>query len=169
MREIIKEVISSGVYNLSDLLRKINTLWLQASLTDQERDELIQLAQENANPEYGNKPIQDQLNTILERVASLETAFPHFVQRLNPLVEKFRSQGKLRNGQSGILGTGLGKAHGNNLANALITGNGGSPRLTTTYGNPVDLVCMRPSGKKKRDKVHLSQYALKGPCIHQNG
>lgn len=57
MREIIKEVISSGVYNLSDLLRKINTLWLQASLTDQERDELIQLAQENANPEYGNKPI----------------------------------------------------------------------------------------------------------------
>lgn len=88
MREIIKEVISSGVYNLSDLLRKINTLWLQASLTDQERDELIQFAQENANPEYGN---------------------------------------------------------------------------------PVDLVCMRPSGKKKRDKVHLSQYALKEPCIHQNG
>lgn len=74
MREIIKEVISSGVYNLSDLLRKINTLWLQASLTDQERDELIQLAQENANPEYGNKPIQDQLNTILERVASLENS-----------------------------------------------------------------------------------------------
>lgn len=74
MREIIKEVISSGVYNLSDLLRKINTLWLQASLTDQERDELIQLAQENANPEYGNKPIQDQLNTILERVTSLENS-----------------------------------------------------------------------------------------------
>ena len=74
MREIIKEVISSGVYNLSDLLRKINTLWLQASLTDQERDELIQLAQENANPEYVNKPIQDQLNTILERVASLENS-----------------------------------------------------------------------------------------------
>lgn len=74
MREIIKEVISSGVYNLSDLLRKINTLWLQASLTDQERDELIQLAQENANPEYGNKPIQDQLNTILERVACLENS-----------------------------------------------------------------------------------------------
>lgn len=74
MREIIKEVISSGVYNLSDLLRKINTLWLQASLTDLERDELIQLAQENANPEYGNKPIQDQLNTILERVASLENS-----------------------------------------------------------------------------------------------
>ena len=140
MREIIKEVISSGVYNLSDLLRKINTLWLQASLTDQERDELIQLAQENANPEYGNKPIQDQLNTILERVARVVS-----------------------------LGRGWEKPMAKNLANALITGNGGSPRLTTTYGNPVDLVCMRPSGKKKRDKVHLSQYALKEPCIHQNG
>lgn len=35
---------------------------------------MIQLAQENANPEYGNKPIQDQLNTILERVASLENS-----------------------------------------------------------------------------------------------
>lgn len=72
MKEIIMEVVASGIYNLADVLRKIDTLWFQSSLTDDDRKELIQLAQENANPEYGNKPFQDQLNSILERVLNLE-------------------------------------------------------------------------------------------------
>ncbi|OUN15093.1 hypothetical protein [Pseudoflavonifractor sp. An85] len=72
MKEIIQEVIASGIYNLSDLLKKIDTLWLQASITDEERQALIQAAQENANPEYGYAGFQEQLNTILDRVDALE-------------------------------------------------------------------------------------------------
>lgn len=41
MKEIIMEVIVSGVYNLADVLRKIDTMWVQSSITDDDRQELI--------------------------------------------------------------------------------------------------------------------------------
>lgn len=34
MYEIIKSVIQSGRYELTDMLTKIDTLWVQGSLTD---------------------------------------------------------------------------------------------------------------------------------------
>lgn len=73
MKETILEVIASGVYNLMDLLRKIDVLWLQSSITDDERQELIVAAQENANPEYSYSDAQYQLNQVFERLGVLET------------------------------------------------------------------------------------------------
>lgn len=57
MKEIVSEVITSGVYNLADVLRKIDTLWLQSSPTDDDRQELIMAAQENANPACCYSPL----------------------------------------------------------------------------------------------------------------
>lgn len=37
MYEIIKSVIQSGRYVLADMLTKIDTLWVQSGLTDDER------------------------------------------------------------------------------------------------------------------------------------
>lgn len=49
MYDITKSVIESKNYELSDMLRKIDVLWVQGSLTDEQRNELIDLARNNAN------------------------------------------------------------------------------------------------------------------------
>lgn len=53
MYDIIKSVIVSGVYELSDILKKIDTIWLQGDITDEQRTELMEMARENANPMNG--------------------------------------------------------------------------------------------------------------------
>lgn len=49
MYDIIKNVILSGRYELSDMLKKIDTIWLQGDIQEEERTELVALAQEKAD------------------------------------------------------------------------------------------------------------------------
>lgn len=71
MQKIIENVIDSKNYELSDMLKKIDTLWLQGSITDEVRTRLSDKARVNAN-------IQNSLNLILKieeldrRVKALE-------------------------------------------------------------------------------------------------
>ena len=60
MYSIIKEVLIKGNYELVDVLNKINKLWIEGSLTEEERDELVNLARTNANPNnsYAENTIQ---------------------------------------------------------------------------------------------------------------
>ena len=64
MYEIIKNVILTRNYNAEGLVNKIETFWVQERLTDEQREELIQLAYENAKD-------MDQVN-ILAKIADLE-------------------------------------------------------------------------------------------------
>ena len=41
MYDIVKNVIISGDFRLSDMQTKIDTLWVQGDLTEDERNELI--------------------------------------------------------------------------------------------------------------------------------
>lgn len=76
MYEVTKNVILSGNYELTDILAKIDTLWLQGSLTDAERLELIELARVKADPSHSFAPLQAQIDALAERVAKLENAEP---------------------------------------------------------------------------------------------
>lgn len=49
MYEIIKRVIASGQYDLTAMLTKIDTIWIQGNLTDGQHDELIELARGGAD------------------------------------------------------------------------------------------------------------------------
>lgn len=49
MYEIIKTVIELGRYELPDILKKIDTVWMQGDITDQEKEELITLSREKAD------------------------------------------------------------------------------------------------------------------------
>lgn len=69
---IISNVIKSGNYELNDMLRKIDTIWVQGSLTDEERGELVELAQSNADPARSYAPIQEQINQAFDRIKALE-------------------------------------------------------------------------------------------------
>ena len=79
MYSTIKGVIQSGRYELTDILTKIDTIWLQGGITDEEKTELVGLARENAQPESSYAPLQEQIekafaqiSALAERVTALE-------------------------------------------------------------------------------------------------
>jgi hypothetical protein len=71
--QIIKDVLTSGRYELADMLTKIDTIWLQGDLDDDQRTELVQLARTNADPEQSYAPISAQLTALADRIKALET------------------------------------------------------------------------------------------------
>ena len=69
MYEIIKQVILSGDYELSDMLNKIKKNCVRGDITDEQETELIALAREKATPEnsYAGLPSQvDELRGLLD-------------------------------------------------------------------------------------------------------
>lgn len=80
MYEIIKDIIENKQYQLSDICNKINKLWLEYQLTDEQRDELIELAntntsEDNEKPEFEKQleALRDYLmNNIEPRIQALE-------------------------------------------------------------------------------------------------
>lgn len=64
MYDIVKNVIESSRYELSDILRKIDTIWLQGNLTEEEHTELATLARERADPTQSYAPLQKQIDNL---------------------------------------------------------------------------------------------------------
>lgn len=52
MYNIIKTVIESGSFELTDIIRKIDVVWFEGKITDEEKAELVEMAQGKANPQY---------------------------------------------------------------------------------------------------------------------
>ena len=71
MYEIIKSVIKTGRYELADMLAKIDTVWLQGELTDEQRMELIESARQNASPENSYPTLQKQIDGIYANLAEM--------------------------------------------------------------------------------------------------
>lgn len=91
MYDVIKDIIENGNYQLVDISNKINKLWLEYQLTDEERDELIELANSNTNVDNEKPELQRQLdvlsdyvkNTLEPRIQALEEG-----QEVEPPVEE---------------------------------------------------------------------------------
>lgn len=73
MFEIIKNVISEGRYALNDILKKIDTIWIQGDLTDDEKTDLVTMAREHALPENSFAPLQKQIDILAAQVTSLKS------------------------------------------------------------------------------------------------
>lgn len=72
MYEIVRNVIVSGNFKLEDMSKKIDTLWVQGDLTEEQKTELISLMKEHLNPE-SEKPEQIELyKQILAKYDALE-------------------------------------------------------------------------------------------------
>ena len=71
MFEIAKNVIESGNFELSDMLKKIDTLWIQGSITEEQKLELITLAQSKANIS-ASLNIQEKILELDQRISVLE-------------------------------------------------------------------------------------------------
>ena len=85
MFEIVKNVILSKSYKLEDILNKINVLWLESKLSDEEKTSLISLSRENAAVENSYKPVQEQLDNLYKEFNNFKTEVN---TRLNTLEEK---------------------------------------------------------------------------------
>ena len=72
MYEIIKNVIESKDYELRDMLYKINKMYIECNITEEQKTELDELARTNANAENSYAPIQEQIENINVRIDNLE-------------------------------------------------------------------------------------------------
>ena len=71
MQKVIERVIESKNYELSDMLRKIDTLWVQGSIDDAVRKSLADKARSNANTQ-NSMDILSKLEELDKRVKALE-------------------------------------------------------------------------------------------------
>ena len=71
MYSIIKNVIASRRYELGDMLGKIDAIWLQGDLTDEQKIELVELARTNADPTASYAPLQDQIDQAFDQIKAL--------------------------------------------------------------------------------------------------
>ena len=86
MYEIVKNVINSKRYSLDDMLKKIDTLWVQGDITEEQKNELVTLAQTNADPENSNAPLQEQIEAISREQITLKET----VEKLTATVQKIK-------------------------------------------------------------------------------
>lgn len=86
MYEIFKSVIASKSYNLEEMIKKINIRWVEDILTEEQREELITMAQVNADPSQSNAPLQKQIEEISKKQIALEDT----VEKLNAMVQKIK-------------------------------------------------------------------------------
>lgn len=72
MYEIIKNVIESKDYKLEDILYKINKMWIESEITEEQKTELDNLARENANAENSYAPLQEQIDNAFAEIKSIK-------------------------------------------------------------------------------------------------
>lgn len=85
MYEVFKSVITSGNFELSDMLTKIDTIWIQGQITDEQRTELINLARQNADPEQSYAPLENQVNALFNNVLELSSKVIDLESRVTTL------------------------------------------------------------------------------------
>ena len=73
MYEIVLFVVNSGNFELIDILHKIDTLWLQGDIDDDQRAELIATAREKADPSASYAPLQEQVDKLAADLTALTT------------------------------------------------------------------------------------------------
>lgn len=95
MYEIIKDVIANEPYNLQDMIKKINTVWVRGDITEEQKDELIQLANENAKPENSNAEQDKQISYLLEHVQTLETTVTEQGNKIQTIIDKLAEGGTI--------------------------------------------------------------------------
>lgn len=72
MFEIIKNVIKNKDFELKDILYKINKMYIESAITEEEKAQLDELARENAVAENSYAPLQEQIDNANSRMDELE-------------------------------------------------------------------------------------------------
>lgn len=73
MYEIIKNVINTGAYKLADLAGKIDKLWVEGTLDETQRDELLERARAGATTTAEAPGLSDRVSILETAVDALKT------------------------------------------------------------------------------------------------
>lgn len=71
MLNIIKTVIDTNNFELTSILNKIDKVWFEGKLTDEERNSLVEQAQRKANPQ-NSIDVYKKLEEMDKRILELE-------------------------------------------------------------------------------------------------
>ena len=74
MFEVIKNVINSKNFELREILYKIKVMYVEGDITEEQKEELDNMARGNAKAENSYAPLQKQIDALAERVSKLESA-----------------------------------------------------------------------------------------------
>ena len=74
MYTIIANRIKAGGFKLADMIRRIREEMWYETITEAERDELIEMANQAASPEAERPEVMDMLKALSDRVTALERA-----------------------------------------------------------------------------------------------
>ena len=88
MYEIIKNVLAHNNYDLTSMLRKIDTIWMQGKLTDDEYAELVDLAR-NGSDAANSVDIIAKLNELEQRIRTLEGSSENIDTPSEETIEEF--------------------------------------------------------------------------------
>ena len=72
MYEICRNVILSERFELTDMLKKIDALWIQGDISEDQRTELTGLARQRFAPDAGYASGEERLLSVEKRVSALE-------------------------------------------------------------------------------------------------
>ncbi|MCD8383671.1 MAG: hypothetical protein LUC39_01750 [Clostridiales bacterium] len=74
MYDSLWQIITAGDYTLTDIVYKINVFWVQGQLTEDEKNELTDLAQSNATADQEKPELEVTVESLAARVTALEEA-----------------------------------------------------------------------------------------------
>lgn len=79
---IIKQVIEAKNFKLSEITGRIEKRCFEGRITEEERDELLALANQNASAEREKAPTQTQLDVIFENLGEFGQALKTLTERV---------------------------------------------------------------------------------------
>ena len=85
-KTIFEKVINTGVYDLGDMVKKINAHPCRAT-ADEERTELLELARNNPDPTYSYRSWQDAAKGIVAQIDALKATVETLTAMVNSLAE----------------------------------------------------------------------------------
>lgn len=71
MYEIIKNVIEKQEYDLRDILYKIAKMYIEGHISEEEKEELEEMARNNAKSENSYAPLQEQIDDLYSKYEEL--------------------------------------------------------------------------------------------------
>lgn len=72
MYDLIRRTIEAGDYDLQGIVFQINQAWLENAINTLDREQLLEMARENANPENSYAPVEQRMTQVEMALRDLE-------------------------------------------------------------------------------------------------
>ena len=72
MYDLIRRTIEAGGYDLQGMVFQINQAWLENAINTLDREQLLEMARENANPENSYAPVEQRMTQVETALRELE-------------------------------------------------------------------------------------------------